>query len=129
MELITQTLLCLAMNVYHEARSEDLNGQVAVAEVTLNRVNSSKYPDNVCDVVWQRKQFSWTLDGKSDVPKDEQAWRRAKLVAWYAMESDSRKVVGYGVTHYHADYVQPYWTTSFERVAKIGTHIFYRSET
>ena len=125
MEVLTQAVLCLAMNVYWEARSEDTKGQLAVAEVTLNRVESEKYPDNICDVVWQRKQFSWTHDGKSDNPKHVKAWEKAQRIALFAMAT-SNKIVGDDVTHYHADYTQPYWTTSYERVAKVGTHIFYK---
>ena len=126
MPVLTQAVLCLAMNVYFEARSEDMLGQLAVAEVTLNRVKSERYPDNVCDVVWQRKQFSWTHDGKSDTPKDEQAWGRAKHIAEYALRDKDMFVVGSGVTHYHADYVKPYWTTSYVRVRQVGNHIFYK---
>lgn len=114
------------MNVYFEARSEDMLGQLAVAEVTLNRVESERYPDNICDVVWQRKQFSWTHDGKSDVPRDKVAWERALYVARTAIETEDMAVVGDGVTHYHAEYVTPYWTTSYTRVAKVGSHIFYK---
>ena len=76
-----EAVLCLALNVYFEARSEPINAQFAVAEVTMNRVNSDAYPDTVCEVVWQRKQFSWTHDGKSDNPKDGHAWRVALAVA------------------------------------------------
>lgn len=103
-------------------------GQLAVAEVTLNRVTSSRYPDTVCEVVWQRKQFSWTHDGKSDVPKDAKAWDMAVRAAKLAMKHRDVVIVGNGVTHYHADYVKPYWTTAYERVAKVGTHIFYKAK-
>lgn len=119
-------LFCLALNVYFEARSEDLAAQYAVAEVTLNRVASPDFPDDVCEVVWQRKQFSWTHDGKSDKPRDRKAWRRAVSVAAYALEDDGHTVVGYDALYYHADYVNPYWARTYERVAKVGRHIFYR---
>jgi spore germination cell wall hydrolase CwlJ-like protein len=118
-------LFCLALNVYFEARSEDLASQYAVAEVTLNRVASPNFPDDVCEVVWQRKQFSWTHDGKSDKPKNDKAWRRAVTVAGYALEDDGHVVVGYDALYYHADYVKPYWSTAYERIAKVGRHIFY----
>ena len=120
-----EAVLCLALNVYFEARSEPINSQFAVAEVTMNRVQSGKYPDTVCEVVWQRKQFSWTHDGKSDKPKNEKAWRRAVTVAGYAIEDDGNVVVGYDALYYHADYVKPYWSTAYERIAKVGRHIFY----
>ena len=79
--MIIETLTCLAMNIYFEARSESTLGQHAVAQVTMNRVASDKYPNSVCDVVWQSGQFSWTNDGKSDVPKNKEAWEKAKHIA------------------------------------------------
>jgi len=126
--LVSASVFCLALNVYHEARSEDYLGQLAVAEVTLNRVASNKYPDTVCDVVWQRKQFSWTHDGKSDKPYERTAWVRAVKVASDALETEDMSVVGEGVTHYHADYVTPSWSRKLTRVARVGRHVFYRSE-
>ena len=125
---IGEAVMCLALNIYFEARSEEPMGQLAVAEVTLNRVTSSRYPDTVCEVVWQRKQFSWTHDGKSDVPKDARAWDMAVRAAKLAMKHRDVVIVGNEVTHYHADYVKPYWTTAYERVAKVGTHIFYKAK-
>ena len=128
METLTQAILCLAMNVYFEARSEDMLGQLAVAEVTLNRVESERYPDTICDVVWQRRQFSWTHDGKSDVPRDERAWDRAVEVAQIAVSTEDMRVVGEGVTHYHADYVRQFWAAHYEPVAVVGRHVFYRKK-
>ena len=125
---IGAAVMCLALNIYFEARSEKPMGQLAVAEVTLNRVTSSRYPDTVCEVVWQRKQFSWTHDGKSDKPKDARAWDMAVRAAKLAMKHRDVVIVGNEVTHYHADYVKPYWTTAYERVAKVGTHIFYKAK-
>jgi spore germination cell wall hydrolase CwlJ-like protein len=125
---IGAAVMCLALNIYFEARSEEPMGQLAVAEVTLNRVASSRYPNNVCDVVWQRKQFSWTHDGKSDKPKDAKAWDMAVRAAKLAMKHRDVVIVGDEVTHYHAEYVTPYWTTAYERVAKVGTHIFYKAK-
>ena len=119
-------LFCLALNVYFEARSEDVVGQYAVAEVTLNRVASDRFPDTVCDVVWQRKQFSWTHDGKSDRPRDQKAWSRSLAVAALALEDDGHVVVGYDALYYHADYVRPYWANSYKVVGKVGRHIFYK---
>ena len=125
-DIITQAALCLAMNVYHEARSEDLVGQLAVAEVTLNRVASDKYPDEICDVVWQRRQFSWTHDGKSDVPIEPEAWRIAQAIATVAMQQEEPRAVSEGVLFYHADYVEPYWAASFHMSVQYGSHIFYQ---
>jgi len=124
--LITQAALCLAINVYFEARSESFDGQMAVAQVTLNRVASEKYPDNVCDVVWQHKQFSWTHDGKSDTPRDPVAWAIAANVARLAMEEGTPRKVGEGVLFYHSIYASPYWAKAFTKTAQYGQHIFYK---
>jgi N-acetylmuramoyl-L-alanine amidase len=123
-------LVCLALTVYFEARSEPLLGQVAVAQVALNRVESPEYPDTLCEVVKQgdvkrhRCQFSYWCDGKSDEPKDRRAWRRAKVAATLAYEGVLDAGIG-NATHYHATYVSPYWTNDFAHVATIGQHEFY----
>lgn len=123
-------LICLSLAVYHEARSEPLMGQVAVAEVVLNRAESHSYPDSVCEVVTQggtrrhRCQFSYYCDGKAETPHNRQAWRRAVVVAKLTQSG----VIGAdldGSTHYHATYVQPYWSNHFTLVTQIGQHLFY----
>ena len=76
-----ESILCLAMNIYHEARGESIEGQIAVAVVTMNRVKESKWPNTPCEVVWQNKQFSWTKDGKSDRMPDRDARRQAFEIA------------------------------------------------
>lgn len=126
-----EQLRCLALNVYWEARSESIPGQVAVAAVTLNRVQSPRFPANVCDVVRQggevrrhRCQFSWWCDGKKDEPLDEDAWRRATTLARLASAGVIDDPTG-GALWYHADYVTPHWATAKEKIAKIGRHIFY----
>lgn len=124
--LITQAALCLALNVYHEARSENYDGQMAVAQVTLNRVASEKYPDSICDVVWQPRQFSWTHDGKSDTPRDPVAWAIAENISRIAMEGHGKTTLEDSVMFYHATYAQPYWSKLFVRTAQYGTHIFYK---
>ncbi|WNK00834.1 cell wall hydrolase [Thalassospiraceae bacterium LMO-JJ14] len=124
-------LRCLALNIYWEARSESIPGQLAVAAVTLNRVESPRFPASVCDVVRQggevrrhRCQFSWWCDGKKDDPLDMNAWRRATTLARLAssgvIDDPTR-----GALWYHADYVTPHWAGAKEKVAKIGRHIFY----
>ena len=126
-----EAVLCLALNVYFEARSEPINSQFAVAEVTMNRVKSNAYPDSVCEVVWQRKQFSWTHDGKSDKPKNSYAWRLALAVAKSTL-SDTNGYTSQlppNTLHYHADYVSPYWVGQYKKVGTIGRHIFYKKET
>ena len=130
--MISAALMCMALNVYHESRSENLKGQVAVANVTLNRVADSKWPNDVCSVVEQgytkgkpNCQFSWYCDGKSDTPTDTVSWARAVLVANDVMMGYIPDITE-GATHYHAKYVNPYWSKSFTKTVEIGSHVFYK---
>ena len=122
---------CLAEAVYFEARGEPLAGQMAVAEVILNRVAEPRYPDTVCAVVHQGTgrrhacQFSYTCDGIADVVRDRGAWATAGRVARAVLDGAPRRLHR-GTTHYHADYVDPYWARVYPREAVVGTHIFYR---
>jgi len=116
--------------MFFEARTESVTGQLAVAEVTLNRVASNHYPDTICEVVWQRKQFSWTHDGKHDDPTrmsylDKLVWEDIKLRANDIIDGKAETTES-GAIMYHAEYVKPYWTGSYSKVAKVGTHIFYK---
>lgn len=134
----TKQLHCLATNIYHEARNEGLTGQRAVAWATLNRVESPKYPNTVCEVVYQAKlnengipyknkcQFSWFCDGKSDEIADRASWNVAEQIAFevitaYGKETDPTN----GAFMYHAHYVTPYWASAYEKQARIDSHIFY----
>ena len=127
-------LVCLALAVYYEARSEPMLGQVAVAEVVLNRTESSRYPDDVCDVVTQggtvrhRCQFSYYCDGKPETPLNRRAWRRAVAIAKLTRNGVTSANLD-DATHYHATYVAPYWGAHFKHVRTIGSHIFYRPGT
>lgn len=124
---------CLATGIYFEARGEAYYGQLAVAEVILNRVASRRYPNTVCKVVFQGShrrnacQFSFACDGLSDRPREQLSWRRATRLARYATTSGQRQAIIGGATHYHADYVKPHWASAFVEVAKIGRHIFYKT--
>ena len=129
---------CMAKNIYFESRSDNMAGQFAVADVVLNRVKDKRYPNTVCDVIYEgpvkelwktkqdpnlpasereyiplrhRCQFSWYCDGKKDtIPKyDNDAWERAKLVAGYILYSGEYRGITEGATHYHATYVKPKW--------------------
>lgn len=118
---------CLALNIYFESRGESEIGQQFVAWVTLNRVMDQKFPNTVCEVVWEDNQFSWTHDGKSDKPKDKAAWAEAQVIAnqvieAYGVEQDPTE----GSTFFHADYTNPYWTKSVNKVVQIDSHIFYK---
>lgn len=118
---------CLAQNIYFESRNESNLGQQAVAWVTLNRVDTERYPDQICDVVWQDRQFSWTHDGKSDEPTETNAWQNAQFNAMYVLHNRENKMdPTEGSTHYHATYVDPYWSDDYERIVRIDDHIFYR---
>jgi len=131
-QLSSEALYCLQQNVFFEARNQGIMGKTAVAWVTLNRVKSSKYPDDICSVVFQNKQFSWTHDGKSDTPSDnvieQKAWEMSGLVARVAYDYWSEDFEGpiEQSVMFHADYVDPYWKSSYTKVAQIGDHIFYK---
>ncbi len=123
---------CLAEAVYYEAGFEPVDGQRAVAQVVLNRVRDSNFPDTVCGVVyqgwWRRTgcQFSFVCDGSLvRRPPGDDEWTRARAVADQALNGYVAVAVG-TATHYHTDYVKPYWGKSVVEVAQVGTHIFYR---
>jgi hypothetical protein len=127
---------CLAAAVYFEARSESQLGQLAVATVILNRVKASNASSSICGVVYKGAshfnacQFSFACDGKSDIPKDVRAWKTALAVTAMVLADDKKAKNGRmqivaTATHYHADYVDPRWSKSLNRLTKIGRHIFY----
>lgn len=127
-------LNCLALNIYHEARGEPVAGQYAVAEVTMNRVSSRRYPDTVCEVVYQKRwdsirkryvsAFSWT-EISPDAEPDTQAWKEAKNIAAEIYYDEAKPRV-HGAIFYHARYVKPSWSRKRTEVARIGQHIFYK---
>lgn len=110
---------CLAENVYYEARNQPIEGQLAVADVTLNRVEDDRWPDTICGVVKQRRQFSW-VGNVHERPRGK-AWRRAQEVALHSLTSPDR----IPATHFHATYVSPGWADKKIKVKKIKDHIFY----
>ena len=117
-------LHCLALNIYHEARGENLAGRFAVAAVTMNRVRSPRFPSTVCDVVWQPAQFSWTGDGRSDRPYEADAWIAAMEVAIRVHWHEEPSNVG-EATFYHHVAISPYWARAKRVVARVGKHVFY----
>ncbi len=125
---------CLAEALYFEARSESVQGQRAVAEVILNRVDSRKFPNTVCDVVHQgahRKhacQFSYNCDGLPEHIAEPKAYARAKAIALDMVGEGARDLTS-GATHYHTSAVSPGWSRRLSKTTKIGTHIFYRDNT
>jgi spore germination cell wall hydrolase CwlJ-like protein len=122
---------CLAEAIYYEARSESRVGQMAVADVVLNRVKSRVYPDTICGVVYQGSerrtgcQFSFTCDGSMKRRVDQKRMRAADELAG-AVLAGVRAPVTHNATHYHADYVTPVWAGSMTKTTTIGTHIFYK---
>ena len=126
-------LKCLADAIYFEARGESRLGQIAVAQVVLNRVKSRAYPNSICGVVYQdrdarhRCQFSFACDGVSDRVADRASWRRAMTLAKEIVSSGSRlflAAVG-NATNYHATYVSPQWAGEMKKMDTIGRHVFY----
>jgi len=138
--MIAEAIFCLALNVFHESRNQSLIGQIATAQVVMNRVKDERYPDTVCEVVKQgetyswkpdypvrnRCQFSWYCDGKSDEPdRNSFAWEKAVTVAHGVYYGNLDDFVE-GATHYHAYYVSPEWASSKTYITRIDDHIFYR---
>lgn len=118
---------CLANTVYFEAGLEPLEGQVAVAEVVLNRMNSGRYPTTICGVVLQPAQFSYVRGGRIPrVDRTSENWRRAVGVARLVQAGASARLLPTDTLWYHADYVSPAWGPRLNRTTKIGLHIFYR---
>ncbi|MEX1037203.1 MAG: cell wall hydrolase [Sneathiella sp.] len=132
--VFTREEMCLAQAVYFEGRSEPLVGQVAIAEVILNRIVDARYPDTACDVVFQNQhlrnkcQFSFACDGLSDRPKNAGAWEKSLKVVALVMKGE-RSGVAKRATHYHASYVSPRWSAHLSKLGQVGRHIFYREET
>ena len=145
---------CLAENIYHEARGESTVGKIAVGLVVLNRVESRKWPDSICEVVyegpkresWETKQnlslsdndriyypvknkcqFSWYCDGLSDdINYATHEWAVSLQVSEKLLSTDKFKGLLEGATHYHAEYVNPSWARSLAYTTRIGTHKYYR---
>ncbi len=126
-----RSLDCLTAAIYYEARSEPLDGQRAVAQVVLNRVRSPAFPNSVCGVVYQGAerttgcQFTFTCDGSLLYRREPDAWERAREVARAALAGSIYPAIGLA-TYYHTTAVLPWWAASLDRVALIGSHIFYR---
>lgn len=116
---------CLAMNIYHEGRGESYRGQEAIAAVTMNRVQSRHFPDTVCEVVWQHKQFSWTRTAPiHHAIVNVRAWKQALDIAERFLSGGGGELVG-KANHYHAEHVKPYWIRDDRLIARIGKHFFY----
>jgi len=116
---------CLSMNIYHESRGEQAQGQIAVAQVTVNRVKHKQWPSSICEVVYQPKQFSWTHLIKNHSPKETKAWKRAQVIARDVLIGNVADVTG-GAVFYHANWIKnPYWAKEVTLSKVIGNHLFY----
>ena len=131
-EVNTEEGICLIQAVYFEARSEPLEGQLAVAQVVLNRVDDPRYPGTICGVVYQneklrhRCQFSFACDGLTETAYNKEAWDVATRISYIALSGRWEDITD-SATHYHADYVDPYWNRSLLQTGQHGAHIFYRT--
>jgi spore germination cell wall hydrolase CwlJ-like protein len=129
---INKQVLCIAKNIYYEAARESHEGKLAVAQVTINRANSKKYPSDFCGVVYQKTgatcQFTWTCENVSPM-KDTYAWEECLYIAKRALTESvlHRELAKTKAMFYHAVYVNPGWT-NIRVVKKIGNHIFYTKE-
>lgn len=130
---MTKEMDCLAKNIYYEAASESFEGKMAVAQVTINRTNSGRYPSTICGVVYQKDkfkgkivcQFSWTCS-KISAPRDMYLWQESQYVARKALTEPIAhvKISQMKAMFYHASYINPKWDKKGV-VMKIGNHIFY----
>ena len=129
-ESYNQQVECLAKNIYFESASETYEGKLAVAQVTLNRVNSPQYPKDVCAVVYQKTQstcqFSWTCNNVDTLVKNKYQWEESLLIAKRALTQPFLHdiIAKTNALYYHAVYVNPGWNKT-KVVARIGNHIFY----
>ena len=118
---ISRETKCLALNIYYEARGESYLGKLAVAKVTINRTKDPKFPDTICDVVYQPGQFSWTAQG----PRKTDA--ESIRIAQRAMRG-RHELSRFDALYFHNKSVRPYWMHKFKKIKTIGTHAFYRDK-
>ena len=117
----------LALNMYHEARGEGADAMQMVGETTLNRVEHPRFPDTVCKVVYQRRQFSWTHTRKDHTPRETEVWEEALEIAENLVTGEA-ELFDNGATHFlnpSKVRVMPRWTRVYDQVGQIGNHVFY----
>lgn len=121
---------CLARNIFYEAGVEDIAGKIAVAQVTLNRLKTGKWGDDICSVVYARAQFSWTLDKKKRwaQPKGELWDQSVKVAQEFVFEGKRINSLKASI-YYHTDYVKPQWIKDVVKIRQVGQHIFYKPAT
>lgn len=130
-KLVNKESFCLALNIYHEARNQSTAGNVAVAEVTMNRVKSNQFSNTVCNVVYKPYAFSWTINQhfRHTLPDlssilDKRAWQSAVLISNFFVNGYTTAITD-GALFYHSDSITPYWADCFEQTVTIDNHIFY----
>jgi spore germination cell wall hydrolase CwlJ-like protein len=114
---------CLAQNIYHEARGEPIEGQLAVAQVTINRVRIGSWGSSVCKVVYAPSQFSWTLNKHKQI-KNTQSWNTSVAIANEVL-SGRAHLANFNALYFHTRQVRPKWRRGKQKVTTIGNHIFY----
>ena len=136
---LQEELYCAAKNIYFEANNQKTKEKKAIMEVVLNRVESSKFPDTICEVVYDAKldsngnpirhkcQFSWFCDGKPEYIEDKEGFEQAYIIAFDVMYArlNGEANMTQNSLWYHADYVSPYWSKVYQKQVQIGRHIFY----
>lgn len=132
MEASSKEMWCLATAIYFEARGESYRGQVAVAQVVLNRVKDHRYPSTICGVVFQNQsrrnacQFSFACDGIPEAVTERKPWEQAEEIAQKVVDGELYLTEVGDATHYHATYVRPAWAPRMQKVTQIGLHVFYK---
>jgi len=121
-----ETLTCMAVAIYFEARGEPIDGQMMVAETILNRAADPRWPDEPCDVIAQPKQFSFYDDRRNNTPRNMEAYTTAVLVAQQALAGDHLKT---GALWYHTTSVRPVWRRDLQPIGVVGEHVFYVDRT
>jgi len=131
-EVSDKELWCLATAIYFEARGESYRGQVAVAQVVLNRVKDHRYPNTICGVVFQNQhkrnacQFSFACDGIPERVSDKKSWAQAEDIAARFVDGELYLTEVADSTHYHATYVRPAWAPRMQKMTQVGLHVFYK---
>ena len=141
--IITDQVQCLSKNIYFEAATQSTAGKLAVAFVTKNRVDSERFPNTFCEVIYEglhwtsghpkrdRCQFSWYCDGMGDNPRNGRAWESSQSIAlWFYQNKDRIIDITDGATHYHADWMKKYpkWAKQYKQNVRIDDHIFYENQ-
>ena len=122
--LLIAAAACLSLALYHEARGEPLLGQLMVARVIVNRMESPRWPSSMCNVITQDRQFSFYRKGNAPKPRDEVAWGKAQKLAVEIINDPG--ILPYSTSnHYHTPNVFPVWRKGLHMIARIGNHIFY----